>query len=68
MYERLRIVLTVLCVLAVALAVFERSVAVYALLGLLAVIIVTAVTAWVLRGSAPTRTEGPSGASAGDDS
>ncbi|MBB4662883.1 hypothetical protein [Conexibacter arvalis] len=67
MYERLRIVLIGLCVLAVGLAVFERSIAIYVLLGVFALLIVTAVTLWIVRGSAPARA-GESAGGAGDDS
>jgi hypothetical protein len=49
-YERLRLVIIGLCLLAVGVAVFERTLALVALAVLLAITLVVGITAWVIRG------------------
>jgi hypothetical protein len=55
-YERLRLVIIGLCLLAIGVAIFDRTVALIALAALLAITLVVGVTAWVIRG-ANSRTE-----------
>lgn len=50
MYERLRAVIIGLCVLAIGVAVFERTAALVALAALLVIAIVVALTSWVIGG------------------
>lgn len=56
MYERLRLVIIGLCLIAVGVAVFERTLALIALAALLAITLVVGITAWVIRGGT-SRTE-----------
>jgi hypothetical protein len=49
-YERLRTVIIGLCVIAISVAVFARAAALIALVILLGLVIVVAITSWVIRG------------------
>lgn len=50
MYERLRLVIIGVCLLAIGVAIFDRTLALIALAALLAITLVVGITAWVLRG------------------
>lgn len=48
MYERLRTVIIGLCILAIGVAVFARNAALIALAALLGIVVVVAITSWVI--------------------
>jgi hypothetical protein len=58
-YGRLRLVIIGLCLIAVGLAVFDRSAALIALAALLAVVGIVGITSWVIRGGTDTESADP---------
>jgi len=56
-YERIRLVIIGLCIVAIGVAVFERTVALIALAALLGITIIVAITSWVIGGGTSSDAE-----------
>lgn len=57
MYERLRLVVIGVCVIAIGVAIFARTAALIALAVLLVVVGIVGITSWVIRGGSSSNAE-----------